>query len=173
MKKFSSSLDQTSVVITASVSAVGLVLGYFALRRSGDGGVPVLLLFLGSAIVLGLLIATFLLKTNSILVDNTGITIDRTINPVKIAFSEIKAVQTDRDGEMTGVIRTFGNGGSFGYIGSFYNKKYGRMKLYCTQRKNYVIIDKTNGKRIIISPDNPPELLKELRSIQPSLVEAH
>lgn len=48
-------------------------------------------------------------------------------------------------------IRTFGNGGLFGYGGSFYNYELGHYRMYVTQMKDLAIITDTRGKKTVIN----------------------
>ena len=68
-----------------------------------------------------------------------------------IDITEIKTVDAD---DLSGTIRTFGNGGLFGYYGKYYNSKFGNMIWYVTQRRNRILIETNQGKKIIISPDD-------------------
>ncbi len=56
---------------------------------------------------------------------------------------------------MTGTYRILGNGGLFGYTGYYRNSTFGNMRWFATQRKNYILIEKNNGQKIIITPDEP------------------
>ncbi len=63
-------------------------------------------------------------------------------------------------------LRTFGNGGLFGYYGKYYNRKYGSLWVYARNNKNRTII-KTNYKaQYIISPDDP-KMIEYLNSRLP------
>jgi hypothetical protein len=62
-------------------------------------------------------------------------------------------------------MRTFGNGGLFGYTGKYYNSRFGKMTWYCTQRKNYVLLILSDKKKIVITPDNPAELLVPVKRL--------
>lgn len=175
MNKFSSTIDKMSVILTWSV--VGLIfiisaVTWFAYIKSGKEPMVLIGVFFGPLLLLVLMSALYVLKTDSISVSDSGITIDRKAFPVQIAYDEIKNIRAAQDGEMKGAIRTFGNGGVFGYTGPFYNKKLGSMTWYCTQRKNYIIIDRTNNKRLIITPDDPAGFISAVSSFKPALITA-
>jgi hypothetical protein len=88
--------------------------------------------------------------------------INRRTGPVRIALAEIKEARL-LDGNTTALgIRTFGVGGFFGYFGKFYFSRLGHVTCYLTQRKNRILIVTTQGKKIMISPDDPglADLLK-------------
>jgi hypothetical protein len=163
MQTFTSSLDKASRIVVVAVLLIGLGtagIGTYAYIDSGYQALT-LLVFLSPLIVLGLVIAMYRMMVLSIDVDKYGITINRkSVKPVVIYYTDIKTIRQLDQSEMKNSIRTFGNGGVFGYTGKFLNRKLGSMTLYCTQRKNYVLIEKMDGTKIIISPDDPAGLVK-------------
>jgi len=172
MKTHSSSLDRTSMLITAGVAVLAVYMIYkatIAYRHSEGSGLELIYTSLLGILPLVLIIATYLYRTTAITIDNTGIIVERNISPVAINYSDITSVMPLTKADMGLVARTFGNGGLFGYTGMFYNKKYGSMKWYCTNRSNYVLIEKANGKKAVISPDEPGEFIKDIKEASPSL----
>ena len=172
MKRFTSSLDQLSQIITYCVIALGIVLliiGYIAYKKSGGEPMVLISIALGPVILGSLTIAMYYLQPRSVGLDDNSITIGRKLHPVSISLSDISSVRALDKGELSGTIRTFGNGGLLGYTGLYYNKKLGSMNWYCTQRKNYILIEKKDHKKIIITPDNPIEFLQALHIINPSV----
>jgi hypothetical protein len=170
MKKYTSSLDIVARVVPwfllflAVMITIPLVLNFSAM---GTGAIPFALF--GPVLIVVLYISMYLLKTLSIRVDEYAITIDRKVKPVIIPFSEISSIRKVDD--MRFAIRTFGNGGVFGYTGYFYKKGIGSMVWYCTQRTNYILIE-TNGKKIVITPDDADGFLKDIAAANPSIVAA-
>jgi len=63
---------------------------------------------------------------------------------------------------MIGSIRTFGIGGLFGYIGYYRNSILGSYKAYATNTDNTVLIETTNDRKIVVTPDNPAEFMEAL-----------
>jgi PH (Pleckstrin Homology) domain-containing protein len=173
MIKFTSSPDRTSKILTWFVPCLAVILcfvSYTVYERSGS--TAAMCLAIGPVLLVIIFVAMFYLKPLSITLSDSSITIDRRINPVSISFSEIKAIRILSQDKMGFPFRTFGDGGVFGYLGLYYSRRLGSMRWYCTQRENYTLIEKTDGKKIIITPDHPEELLRELKMIQPSLVQA-
>jgi hypothetical protein len=173
MKKFPSSLDRMAkavpyflVALTIVILAVGF-LGYNLTDHDPLALIPILS---GPLIIIGVLISMYYLKPLALAVDDNGITVERKIKPVLIRFTDISEARILPAGDMTGAIRTFGNGGLWGYTGQFYSRKMGSMTWYCTQRRNYILLHKTSGKKIIITPDDPSGFLNEVRTMQPALV---
>lgn len=60
--------------------------------------------------------------------------------------------------------RLLGNGGLFGYIGTFSNKRLGVYKLYATNRYKCVVLELENRK-LVISPDSPNDFVKEVKEL--------
>ena len=155
--EYKASLDTLSKVITLGVAVLFIVIGQKSVRAimlaQGDSitlwvHTGILLLF----IIIGL--GPWLFAPKSYTVNGTELIINRPISKVIIKRSDIAEVRIITDAEMSGLIRTFGNGGLFGYYGKFYNSKMGHMMLYATQRKNWVLIQTNEGKKIIITPDD-------------------
>jgi len=69
-------------------------------------------------------------------------------------LNDIVKVQTIPKDEMRGVMRTFGNGGIFGYTGLFYHSKFGKMTWHATRRSNYILITFKSGTKIVVTPDD-------------------
>jgi hypothetical protein len=65
---------------------------------------------------------------------------------------------------LMGSVRTFGNGGLFGFYGWFYKKGAFRLFATRTDRLVEVVID---GKRVVVSPDEPARLVEGLLSAAP------
>jgi len=93
-------------------------------------------------------------RTQKYVVNNNELIIKRPVKERKIQISDIQEIRLINPGEMFGTIRTFGVGGLFGYYGLFYNRTFGSMTLYTTQRKNRVIIKTKSNSKIVISPDD-------------------
>ncbi len=169
MKEYKSSLDVVARIVPwfllflAATIAIPLYTGYSTM---GAGALPAVLL--GPVLIFALYISMYVLKTHSIRVDEYAITIDRKVKPVVIPFSEISSIRKVDD--MRFAIRTFGNGGVFGYTGYFYKKGIGSMVWYCTQRTNYVLIETTKGKKIVITPDDADGFLRDIAEAHPMIV---
>jgi hypothetical protein len=61
------------------------------------------------------------------------------------------------------IFRVFGVGGLFGYYGLFYNLTFGWTWWYASQNKNYVLLELQNGRKVILTPDNPEEFINALK----------
>ena len=81
--------------------------------------------------------------------------IHRPLSDVNIKKEILVSAQIVDKETMKWTIRTFGVGGLFGYFGKFANRALGSMTFYATRRNNYVLIITTDGRKIIITPDEP------------------
>jgi hypothetical protein len=166
MKQYASSLDMAAKNVPWLVLAICV----FVVWRA----YPVTHTFTSTAVLCpailigGCLVFTFIFKTKALAIDNDSIIIERMPNNVVINFSDIKSVKKEE--EMTFAIRTFGNGGVFGYTGMFYKKGIGSMRWYATQRKNYILIEKINGRKVVITPDEPDAFISDIAARRPALV---
>lgn len=59
-------------------------------------------------------------------------------------------------------IRTFGNGGVFGFTGWFYNSRLGRYRAWVTDPKRAVVLE-FEDRAVVISPGRPNLFVDELR----------
>lgn len=64
---------------------------------------------------------------------------------------------------LVGYWRLFGNGGLFGWIGTFSNKELGTFRAYVTHRRKCVVLVLPNRK-LVISPENPGNFVSAVRS---------
>lgn len=158
MKKHTSSLDTLAKLIPALIAILGLIL---VIRLKDVAGSLGIILGAGFAT---LIVATYIFHPKAILITDKDLTIDRMVKPVHIPLADIKLIRPVNDDEMKWAIRTFGNGGMFGYTGKYYNRILGSMTWYVTQRKNYILIEKLDGKKVIITPDHPQNFLLDIQS---------
>jgi hypothetical protein len=91
---------------------------------------------------------------------DTELIIVRPYKSVHIPLNTISGIIKLEKTDLLGTIRTFGNGGFFGYTGYYWKKSLGTMIFYLTQRKNLILIEtiaktgKAKGGKIVISPDD-------------------
>lgn len=170
MRSFKSSLDKTSIFISAMVILLsfGIACAVFVTESSKESGLSAYLELITPVFLLVLCTGAYLFSPLGITINSTEITINRKIKPVVISFNDIKTVRKLEPSDMKGAIRTMGNGGLWGYTGKYYNRKMGSMTFYCSQRENYILIELTSGKKVIITPDEPNELIAELKTQKPT-----
>src|SRR5258708_2546352 len=151
--EYKASLDTLAKVITLCVFVVLALIGRMSVKALFvAGGDTVLVLFHSGIILLFILIIAFsyLFSTQSYAVENGNLIIKRPIGDRIISINDVVEIHPVEKGEMTGTIRTFGVGGLFGYYGKYYNKRFGSLTLYTTQRHNRIFIRTKSGDKIII-----------------------
>jgi hypothetical protein len=62
-------------------------------------------------------------------------------------------------------IRTFGNGGLFGFTGLYWNRKLGSYRAYVTDFQFCVILRFARGV-VIITPDDPKAFVRDLKMLR-------
>jgi hypothetical protein len=88
-------------------------------------------------------------------------------SPLKnISFDtdQIIHVELLDDEKLKWTIRTFAVGGLFGYFGKFVNSQIGNMTWYATRRKSVVLVQTSDHKNIILTPDNPAAFVDTLKT---------
>jgi hypothetical protein len=154
---YKASLDTLGKIISVVVIIIFLFIGQRSIRAlfvaSGDA---IIILVHGGLLIF---MAVTLLFCSLYSVQGYGLYDNELIirRPYKdriINLTDIAEVRPVEHSEFLGTIRTFGNGGFFGYYGWYYNTRLGKMHWYVTQRKNRILIRRNNGEKIIISPDD-------------------
>jgi len=77
------------------------------------------------------------------------------------AISEIRIINND---ELSGITRTLGVYGQWGYYGRFDSKKLGKMTWYVTNLKNLIFIKLKNGEGVLISPGDQNKFFNDYNS---------
>ncbi len=155
--EYKASLDTMAKLMSAGVFVLFLGIGLMSVNAIRDAaGDKTALLIHGGVLLLfvAILLGSWLFAPQSYSLDTTALSINRPIGKVIINRSSIKEARMIGDGELKSTIRTFGNGGLFGYYGKYYNSTLGHMTWYLTQSKNRILIVTNEGKKIVISPDD-------------------
>ncbi len=154
---YKGSLDTLAIVITLIVLLLflGLIARSMMEFLSAGGDRTTLLLHGGIVFfLLAVLGISLYFAPRAYSVNDGALTIQRYVGSVSYPLSDVKEVTVPEEGDFHGTIRTFGVGGLLGYFGKYYNKNLGHVHYYLTQRKNRVLITMTDGKKIVISPND-------------------
>lgn len=153
---FKASIDTLARIITIGTGII-LIFAFISTYITTGSDFWYLLLFL---------IATFgiayLYRPIEYSIEQNTLSIKRPINTILIDLHDIKKVTALTDVDLGMAIRLFASGGFLGYYGFFYSFKLGKMWWYVTQRKNYVLIQTTNGTQYLLSPNEPQDLINAL-----------
>jgi len=152
---YKASLDKMSIVIT--IIFIGICIAVmampFLITHSERPFSMALSAFIGVA-----LIASWAFHPKNYSVDENQLIIHLPILNVAIDRREIKEIN-ELSGGVPFSVRTLGVGGVFGYFGKYFNIKLGSMTWYATRRDKGVLITKTNGKKILLTPDRAQQNL--------------
>lgn len=155
--EFKASLDPLAKIITIGAIILFIFIGQKSVKQIiiAQGDNIIILIHSGILMMLVLIIiGCWLFAPKSYSTYGGDLVINRPVGNVNIKISEIIEARVLNSNEISGLIRTFGNGGLFGYYGKFYNTKLKHLTLYTTQRKNRILIETSQGKKIVISPDD-------------------
>ncbi len=158
--EFKATMDTSTKLITALVILILIVvmtIPFISIPKSIGTLSPILT----ALIPLIIFTIPILYKPINYSIESRNIIIHRFINQVVILKSKIESVEQIEKETLKGTIRSFGVGGLFGYFGKFYHNKFGIMTWYATRRNNYVLIITSSSKKIILTPDNPEDFVKE------------
>jgi hypothetical protein len=133
-------------------TAAGVIL-LLVVARSLEGTVTwlPLTLLLGASL---LSVRGYSIRAGSVLVHRLGWS-------TTIPLEELKDVRVD-PGVTRGSIRTFGNGGLFGFVGHFRNGVLGAYRAYLTDPDLAVVLD-LGSRRVVVSPERPNLFAEEVR----------
>jgi len=157
---FTASLDKVAKGLTVAVTL--LFVGIFAAntyRFFEDGAALGLLI---SLLLLVTYVLCYVLRITGYSLTPDTLIIHRPANNKLINRSEIENAELLPNGLPAGTIRSFGNGGLFGYFGKFYTFKIGATTWYATRRTGMVMLHLANEKKIIITPDDAAGFVAEL-----------
>jgi hypothetical protein len=156
---YKASTDETVKVISIGVT---LLFGFIIYRILPFQSKSPLVFYGTIALIAVIYFTSFGLCTWSYRADQKTLTIvapfyNKTINKSDIQTAEL--IDTERLGS---VIRTFGNGGLFGYYGWYSSSTIGPFFYYGTQKKNRILIEMKNGEKYVITPDDT-SILSEIK----------
>lgn len=156
--EYKASLDRFSKIVTILGIPLAILISvtvmFFNPKLDYTNPKELMPIILVVSIIISTYLITYLFSIRKYIVDSSSLTIVRPFKDIVIEKNNIKEVVVVDPDDMKWTIRTFGNGGLFGYYGKFYNNKLGRMTWNATQRKNYVLLTLTGNKKIIITPDD-------------------
>ena len=106
-----------------------------------------------------ILMIAFLSKPTGYDITDAQVIINRRIGNVVISRDAIISIEkVDED-----LLENRARGGAFGYNGKF-NTSIGSTTWYATRRDKIVLITDNTGRKIIVTPDQREEFIKELTS---------
>jgi hypothetical protein len=159
--RYTASLDNFSKTISTLVAllATGMLISPLLIPQSGD---------LTAMVVAGLFLALlslvfFLRQPVAYTVSSGGITVEKRWGSLEIPAHTILQIKPLPREYTEAVIRTFGNGGLFGYTGRYHYQKTGSMLWQCTRRSGCIEIIRAGKLPLVISPDQADRFLDASR----------
>ncbi len=145
----------TITALTCGLLLVIMLMGLFTGPRSQ----PV---WIGCMIILPLtiLLGSALFTVRGYTLTANTLYIQRLLWRTPIALENLQAAVYDPQA-MNNSLRTWGNGGLFGFTGHFRNQKLGRYEAFATDLKRTVVLTFPNRK-IVLSPDDPDTFVHRL-----------
>lgn len=165
-KEYKATLGMASRIITSLVIIffIGQIF-FFAHKNSVEPRKEWAFAAAFMILLLLLPVITYLYRPKAYMLDGQNFYISRIAGSFRIPLSVITTVQQIPNSDLRFSIRTFGNGGLFGYTGYFRNSKLGKMRWFVSQRKNYVLIETNDGAKFVVSPDEPGQLLVDFQPL--------
>ncbi len=153
-------------IITAAVIVVIVLVDVTLLRAAyttvGDKPTRVLPI-LGALLATGISAVISLFAPRNYVVRDDGIVVHRLGPSIVIGYEHIQELRRIESGEIGFAWRTFGSGGFLGWFGWFYSRPLGSFLAYATNQQDLVLITKTDGTKIVISPYPPDAFLEAVR----------
>ena len=109
-----------------------------------------------------IVVITYGFSPKAYAVDDRQLIIYRPFHRKFYSTTDMKSLSVVDKKDLSRSIRVFGVGGLFGYFGLFRNSRYGTMIWYATRRDQFVVIERSNGRTIVLTPDDPNSLVSEL-----------
>ncbi|MBL7766165.1 MAG: hypothetical protein JNJ58_08740 [Chitinophagaceae bacterium] len=156
---FPASLDKLSKSITIAI-AVGFLVFLFVPLFVPELRYAILFQL---ALFLLILLVAWVYSPRSYEVNAQEILIHRKAGDYKISRDQLASVMPLSSEDMGQAWRMFGNGGVFGYTGWFSSRKIGKMRWFVTQRNNYILLTLKDGRKMVISPDDPKGFLAAIQ----------
>ncbi|MDB5249800.1 MAG: hypothetical protein JWQ40_4194 [Segetibacter sp.] len=157
---FKASLDRLAKGVTISVSILfAIIIGvevfiYWSKWQLSE--------ILTSLFLIAVYLATYFYRPINYDLTDENLVIHRPFNNVIIKRKNIKSVKSIDKDQMKWTIRTLGVGGFFGYYGQFVNSQLGNMTWYATRQDKTVLIETNDNKKLVVTPDEPEEFIKQL-----------
>lgn len=109
-------------------------------------------IFVGIILILVLLLS-IAFKPLAYILTGDKLIIKRIAGDINIAKNDIKSAEILTPDTSGTLVRGFGIGGYFGYMGRYYSSKLGWLTMYATRRDKRILIATKEGKLLIVTPD--------------------
>lgn len=144
-----SSWDPLLQFITIAVTLFALAFIYYNPK-------PVTIIIMGSLIFIPpfFMIKGYSINDQKLIIHRLGWTKEFDLTDLVHAKYNAQAIR--------GSWRLFGNGGLYGWIGTFNNNELGTFRAYATNRHKCVVLELEN-QTLLVTPDSPGEFVEHLQ----------
>ncbi len=158
---FSASLDRLAkgITIATTILFAFLLVLYVSSFDSGNFHIALIVF---PVVIMATYAGSYLFRITAYELTNDQLIIHRPFKNKIIELSEIHKAELLPKEALKWTIRTFGNGGLFGFYGKFSNTKLGGMTWYATRRNNMLLLRMKDGKKIVITPDETQQFIETL-----------
>jgi hypothetical protein len=173
--EYKASLDLPCKIITGVITVLFLAItawNVWLILFAEDNPIGITASLLSILLLVTIYLISYLFSPVSYMVSGDRLTIKRHWRDYYLELKNIKNIYLVDKESMGWTIRTFGVGGLFGYYGKFRNKHFGNMTWFATRLSNFVVLETTNNKKILLTPDNT-DMIKEIETStgkRPSIV---
>jgi hypothetical protein len=106
-----------------------------------------------------ILLYTYLHRPVQYQVENDKVVINRPVGNIEISIHDILRV----DRIHHDLLKNSSKGGAFGYFGNF-NTDFGKIRFYATRRDKLVMLTKKDNTKLILTPDQEDEFIKDVET---------
>jgi hypothetical protein len=161
MKRYQASLGK--LVLTTTVLVAVLLTAVTVTLISTIKGLPPAVMILITVSPLASFAIAFLYRVWGYGVSTHGIRVHRTLFPVTLPLQPPVTIERT-PGLTKGSLRTFGNGGLFGFYGRFWKSGVGSYRAFVTDPANALLL--TSGERkFALSPDQPDAFIRAVEEM--------
>jgi hypothetical protein len=140
-RAFSASYDSTTKAISATVCLLLMVVAWVVHIAFVALLFPLLICF------------AYAYSPRGYAISGGAIVITRLIGNIRVPLADIREIRAGTPDDFTGCLRLWGNGGLFGYYGTYQTAKLGKCYWYVTNRSRTVIVA-TQTRILVLSPDD-------------------
>jgi hypothetical protein len=146
-----------TVILMIGISCVGLMTG----PRGGVDGMIWFVVMVASPLLvivfsLPFAVRGYVLSRGTLLVKRMGWY-------SRIDLHGIRGVESDPKA-MGGSIRTFGNGGLFGFTGMYWSRRFRIFRVFATDFRYAIVLHLQKGI-VVITPDDPQAFVRDIRML--------
>jgi Bacterial PH domain len=156
---YKTSLDNLAKGITIGVTILFaiIIIGQYSIIKDAGQAIPIYT----TVTLLLIYFIAFAFRPINYSLTADKLIIHRLFADVKIDRNQIKSVELLDKNEIGWAFRTFGVGGLFGYYGKFANTKLGNMTWYATRKDRTVLVQTSDNKKIILTPNDPDKFVAD------------